>query len=759
MATVRYARPGNFRYIGDNRTYMRNLATHFDHEYERHRTAENVIDSDRVESPENLPLNVEITEFYARDNAQTHHTDLYELTQMVPATPVLRRGQTFFMAMRFDRVYDNKKDSIKLIFNFGPNPAVSKGTRVIIPVTDQPQLSADKRRWDVMILRQDGTTLTFEVQVPPSAKVGLWRCVLRTDRLDQKVVKKDFNCPEDVYILFNPWCKEDAVYVDNDALREECVLNDVGKVWMGSARNPRGHRWIYGQFDDVILPVVSYLLELSNLPPVDRGSPVHVTRAISTVINANDEGGLLVGKWWGNFNYGTPPTAWTGSIAIMEQYLNSGWRPVRYGQCWVFSALVVTVCRALGIPCRSVTNYVSAHDTNRSLTVDKYFRRDGEEIYGGPDGNCRDSCWNFHVWNEVWMARPDLPSGYGGWQIIDATPQEESDGKYRVGPASLEAVRRGQVGFSFDTPFVFAEVNADLCHFQESDESDWGFAALFIDHYHVGRRIVTKIVGKDDDEGDADLEDITHLYKDPDGSQAERLAVMNAVRGNELAERHYGIPKKQHEDVTFDLVEIDNIAFGQSFSVTVHIHNKSDEPRTISCVLSANSVYYNGTTASRLKKAHGEFVVQPQQRETLRIQVNPAEYLEKLVIHSLVKIYAIANVKETQQTWSEEDDFPLVKPKLSIQVRDEVQVGQSCPAVFSFQNPLPTVLTDCCFWVEGPGLQRPKVVPYKDVKPAELVSFTEYFIPKRVGQRKLVCTFNSKQLSGIAGSCTVSVTA
>ena len=38
-------------------------------------------------------------------------------------------------------------------------------------------------------------------------------------------------------------------------------------------------------------------------------------------------------------------------------------------------------------------------------------------------------CRNFHVWNDCWMARPDLPTGYGGWQAIDATPQETSDGK------------------------------------------------------------------------------------------------------------------------------------------------------------------------------------------------------------------------------------------------------------------------------------------------------------------------------------------
>ena len=28
----------------------------------------------------------------------------------------------------------------------------------------------------------------------------------------------------------------------------------------------------------------------------------------------------------------------------------------------------------------------------------------------------------------MWMKRPDLPLGYGGWQVLDATPQEASDG-------------------------------------------------------------------------------------------------------------------------------------------------------------------------------------------------------------------------------------------------------------------------------------------------------------------------------------------
>lgn len=70
-----------------------------------------------------------------------------------------------------------------------------------------------------------------------------------------------------------------------------------------------------------------------------------------------------------------------------------------------------------------------------------------------------------------------------GWQIIDATPQELSDGTYRLGPASLEAVRKEETAFQYDTGFVFSEVNADICHFQEDDSPDFGFVKLSINKY------------------------------------------------------------------------------------------------------------------------------------------------------------------------------------------------------------------------------------------------------------------------------------
>lgn len=37
-------------------------------------------------------------------------------------------------------------------------------------------------------------------------------------------------------------------------------------------------------------------------------------------------------------------------------------------------------------------------------------------------------CRNFHVWNEGWFVRTDLGPSYNGWQVLDATPQERSQG-------------------------------------------------------------------------------------------------------------------------------------------------------------------------------------------------------------------------------------------------------------------------------------------------------------------------------------------
>ena len=45
-------------------------------------------------------------------------------------------------------------------------------------------------------------------------------------------------------------------------------------------------------------------------------------------------------------------------------------------------------------------------------------------------------------------------------------------GIYQCGPAPLEAIKRGEVYLPYDTPFVFAEVNADRVNWQVEDNDE-----------------------------------------------------------------------------------------------------------------------------------------------------------------------------------------------------------------------------------------------------------------------------------------------
>lgn len=74
----------------------------------------------------------------------------------------------------------------------------------------------------------------------------------------------------------------------------------------------------------------------------------------------------------------------------------------------------------------------------------------------------------------------------------------------------------------------------------------------------------------------------------------------------------------------------------------------------------------NAAFATRWTRKHCSSVVHTE--EMLRLSVKPDEYLEKLVEYCNMKIYAIATVLETNETWGEEDDFQVLKPNLDIKV-------------------------------------------------------------------------------------------
>lgn len=71
--------------------------------------------------PSKSTLVVDKAYFYVKDNAKEHKTIRYELVHRLPETPVLRRGRSFTLCIRFNsgRTFDVEKDILRLNFNFG----------------------------------------------------------------------------------------------------------------------------------------------------------------------------------------------------------------------------------------------------------------------------------------------------------------------------------------------------------------------------------------------------------------------------------------------------------------------------------------------------------------------------------------------------------------------------------------------------------------------------------------------------------------
>ncbi|MEQ2165273.1 hypothetical protein GOODEAATRI_015151, partial [Goodea atripinnis] len=83
-------------------------------------------------------------------------------------------------------------------------------------------------------------------------------------------------------------------------------------------------------------------------------------------------------------------------------------------------------------------------------------------------------------------------------------------GVYCCGPIPVRAIKDGALTFKYDAPFVFAEVNADVVTFMKKKD---GSTSKVTSSGLVGQKISTKSVGNDT------REDITHLYKYPEGTK------------------------------------------------------------------------------------------------------------------------------------------------------------------------------------------------------------------------------------------------
>uniref|UniRef100_A0A3B4YSB6 Protein-glutamine gamma-glutamyltransferase 2 n=1 Tax=Seriola lalandi dorsalis TaxID=1841481 RepID=A0A3B4YSB6_SERLL len=672
-------------------------------------------------------LDIKRCDLNIKSNNSSHHTELYGEERLI-----VRRGQPFVIVLRLNS--DSKdfklgETSFTLIVETGPLPRKQSGTKFTFSLSDH---TVDTEWSASAISNSPRNTVSVSISSSPNSPIGVYS--LTVDQEGQKTSLGQFT------LLFNAWCPGDAVYMRSEPERQEYVLAQHGQIYRGTCKRITGTPWNFGQFEQGILDICLKILDENPKFVSDadkdcsaRRNPIYVSRVLSAMINSNDDRGVLTGEWV-NFVGGVHPGLWIGSGDILRKWAKSG--PVKYGQCWVFAAVACTVSRSLGIPCRVVTNFGSAHDGNANLVIENLYNEDGERIDSG------DSIWNFHVWVDSWMTRPDLGSEYDGWQTSDPTPQETSDGVCCCGPASLRSIKEGELTKKYDAPFIFAEVNADVVDLVR--QSNGEFVKFSGSTNSVGRFISTKAVGSDK------RDDITHQYKYPEGSKEERKVYERAKHNNKLQQQ--GEVPGLHLKIKLS----DNMMVGSDFEVYAVLTNNLMEARTCNLMFFAKAVSYNGRLGESCGFTSDKVTVPAGEERRVSLRLKYDSYGSVINSDRLIQLSAIAINKQTIDYHKAEKTIVLDAPEIKIKLMKEATVNKPVTAEMTLLNTLPEPLKDCSFTAEGVGLTdgKPITVKIEAVGPKQEARASVKFTPSSAGSSVLLVNFDSDKLRNIKNPCT-----
>ncbi len=573
---------------------------------------------------------IQNVDYKKTDNMQDHHTDSFNTETWSDNALILRRGQTFdidveltdsiddplhicFVAKYY---YEDEWHDINIPYFENEVPPGQWGTKRITPVNPDDPL------W------------SMQINIPPDAPAGRW--ILRTQLMgvDTNLPPLDMKDSGTIAIMYNPWESADSVYMPSSAERNEYILNENGLMWYRLGTYGLVAEWDYDQFDETCFGMLVVLLEQVDIET--RANPVELSRYLSAIVNSEDDSGILVGRWESPYTDGIDPTSWKSSSDIFASYFATG-QSVKYGQCWSFSGLLCSLFRCVGIPSRPVTNYSSLWDktpnTNRSCNI--YETKEWSMLSPsycdnclgptGPNGYRQDICrsdriWSYHIWCEAWMKRPDRP-GLNGWQAVDATPLEQSDGRYRMGPAPVEAVRQ-DLGGIYDVNFVFAAVNT-------AQANIWKYTVDVNGQMHdpnvpetkpiiIGQNISTKAVGNNS------RNVITTAYK-------------------YAPPPPFGSLSSGSSDFIFSFAPPETALLGSDVIWTVNLENTSNEAHTLTVDIMSEVISYRGDSRGKADEMSKSLYLEANEANSVSLIISEPEYMpwlsETKLLQAHVRIF------------------------------------------------------------------------------------------------------------------------
>lgn len=192
------------------------------------------------------------------------------------------------------------------------------------------------------------------------------------------------------------------------------IVHPMKNIWLGNIHRMPKYMYEY--------------LEINN--DIENSSDIYKwTRLASIIINGGKfinfdgeeinsqfqfEKPILCGCWASDCNILNQKQFFDIQNVFNNQILYD--KPYKYTQCWMFAAILQSLCEVKGIKSRVIIGKYAKIDINKNFIYDEM-----------------DSIWNFHVWNEIWY--PEKKK----WYSIDCCPNisMEKDQLFVRGPIDI----------------------------------------------------------------------------------------------------------------------------------------------------------------------------------------------------------------------------------------------------------------------------------------------------------------------------------
>ncbi|XP_011796517.1 PREDICTED: erythrocyte membrane protein band 4.2 isoform X1 [Colobus angolensis palliatus] len=682
-------------------------------------------------------LGIKSCDFQAARNNEEHHTKAFSSQRLF-----VRRGQPFTVILHFRapvRAFLPALKKVALIAQTGEQPSKVNRTEATFPVSSL----GDRKSWSAAVEERDAQSWTISVTTPADAVIGCYSLLLQVSGRKPRLLGR-------FTLLFNPWSREDAVFLKNEAQRTEYLLNQNGLIYLGTADCIQAESWDFGQFEGDVIDLSLRLL--SEDKQVEKWSqPVHVARVLGALLHYLKEKRVLPTPQTQTTQEGALLNKRRGSVPILRQWLTGQGRPVYDGQAWVLAAVACTVLRCLGIPARVVTTFASAQGTGGRLLVDEYYNEEGLQNGEGQRGRI----WIFQTATECWMTRPALPPGYDGWQILHSSAP---NGGGVLGFCDLVPVRAVKEGTLRLTPAVsdlFAAINASCVVWKCCE--DGKLELTDSNTKYVGNNISTKGVGSDR------CEDITQNYKYPEGSLQEKEVLERVEKEKMKHGKDNGIhpPRLETANPLYLLLKApSSLPLRGDTQISVTLVNHSEQETAVLLAIGVQAVHYNGVLAAELWRKKLHLMLSANLEKTITIGLFFSNFERNPPENTFLRLTAMATHSESSLSCFAQEDIAICRPHLAIKMPEKAEQYQPLTVSVSIQNSLDAPMEDCVISILGRGLiHRERSYRFGSVWPENTMCTNFQFTPTHVGLQRLTVEMDCNMFQNLTNYKNVTVVA